>query len=155
MTKKLLFGALAVVFFCSGASGQQAPAKNATASLPTIPVGFDAYTMWDKWPQQRIGARAYMRSTYDRSGGNESADASHFLFMEGEGHNVTLDVIGNGVLYFVRTDHWHGSPWHYVVDGKDNIVKETGTADPVNAKKTVKDVKFIPSAAFPEPLCWT
>ena len=76
---------------------------------PVIPIGLDAYRMWDKWPSQRIGARAYMRSTYDRSGANESADASHFLFMEDEGHNVTLDVVGKGVLYFVRTNHWHRS----------------------------------------------
>ena len=45
-----------------------------------------------QWPVQRIGARAYMRSTYDRAGGNESADASHFLFMEEEAHNVTLKM---------------------------------------------------------------
>lgn len=99
--------------------------------LLQIPIGSDAYRMWYRWPQQRIGARAYMRSTYDRSGGNESANASHFLFMEKEDFNVTLDVLGKGVLYFVRTNHWHGSPWHYVIDGKDNVVKETGTC-PLN-----------------------
>ena len=44
---------------------------------PTIPVGLDAYRMWNRWPYQRIGCRAYMRSTYDRSGGNQTADASH------------------------------------------------------------------------------
>ena len=71
---------------------------------PVIPVGLDAYRMWDKWPSQRIGARAYMRSTYDRSGKN--SDPSHFLFMEEEEHNVTLDIVGKGVLYFVRTNHW-------------------------------------------------
>jgi hypothetical protein len=37
---------------------------------PTIPVGLDAYRQWERWPYQRIGARAYMRSTYDRTGGN-------------------------------------------------------------------------------------
>ncbi len=31
---------------------------------------------WDRWPYQRIGVRAYMRSTYDRTGGNDAADAS-------------------------------------------------------------------------------
>jgi hypothetical protein len=35
---------------------------------PVIPVGLDTYRQWEKWPYQRIGARAYMRSTYDRSG---------------------------------------------------------------------------------------
>src|SRR2546425_2847205 len=47
---------------------------------PVIPISLDAYRMWERWPYQRIGARAYMRSTYDRSGGNERADASHFLY---------------------------------------------------------------------------
>ena len=77
---------------------------------PQIPVGLDAYRMWNDLPIQRLGVRAYMRSTYDRTGGNESADASHYLFMEDEFHNVTLDVLGKGVLYFARTNHWHGSP---------------------------------------------
>src|ERR1700687_5689024 len=42
---------------------------------PPIPIGFDASRMWDRWPYLRIGQRTYMRSTYDRSGGNEAADA--------------------------------------------------------------------------------
>ena len=132
----------------------QTAAKKAD-DLLTIPIGSDAYRMWHRWPQQRIGVRAYMRSTYDRSGGNESADASHFLYMKKEDFNVTLDVAGNGVLYFVRTNHWHGSPWHYVIDGKDNIVRETGTSDPVNAKKIFDSTEFIPATAFPKPLNWT
>lgn len=136
-------------------SAAQDQKRNATADLPKIPIALDAYKMWDQWPTQRIGARAYMRSTYDRRGGNEGADASHFLFMKDEDYNVSLDVIGKGVLYFIRTNHWHGSPWHYVVDGKDNIVKETGTSDPVNAKKTITAAEFIPSAPFPQPLNWT
>jgi len=54
--------------------------KSNINQFPVIPIGFDAYRMWDQLPLQRIGARAYMRSTYDRFGGNEAADASHFLF---------------------------------------------------------------------------
>jgi hypothetical protein len=96
-----------------------------------------------------------MRSTYDRNGGNESADASHFLFMKGEDHNVTLDVIGRGILYFFRANHWHGSPWHFIVDSIDNIVQENGTADPVNAKKVFTHTSFLPEKAFPRPLAWT
>ena len=49
-------------------------------------------------PIQRIGSRAYMRSTYDRFGGNETADASHFLFANEEDFNVTLDVKGRPKL---------------------------------------------------------
>jgi hypothetical protein len=80
---------------------------------PVIPVGLDAYRQWDKWPLQRIGVRAYMRSTYDRRGRNEGADASHFLYQQADDFNVTLDVEGHGgFLYFARYNHWHGSPWH-------------------------------------------
>lgn len=122
---------------------------------PQIPVGMDAYRMWQDLPIQRIGTRAYMRSTYDRTGGNESADASHYLFMEDEYHNVTLDVLGKGVLYFVRTNHWHGSPWKYIVDGNTYIIKETATDDPVDAKKKYEKTTFIPEHSFPEPLTFT
>ena len=125
------------------------------AGPPVIPVGLDAYRMWDKWPSQRIGARAYMRSTYDRSGKNESADASHFLFMEDEEHNVSLDVIGKGVLYFVRTNHWHGSPWRYTIDGNRYTITETATNDPVDAKKKLDKTTFNPAESFPEPLTFT
>src|SRR6266850_722708 len=119
---------------------------------PVIPVGLDAYRMWDKWAQHRIGMRAYMRSTYDRAGGNEAADASHFLYQMAEDFNVTLDVEGAGILYFVRTNHWHGSPWHYVIDGKDHVVTETSTKDPLHP---VKDSVFEPSAALPAGLTYT
>ena len=126
-----------------------------SAEPPVVPVGLDAYLMWDRLPYHRIGVRAYMRSTYDREGNNRSADASHFLYQEAENFNVTLDVKSPGVLYFKRTNHWHGSPWHYEVDGDDFIVKETATADPVNAKKTLKDTTYIPEDLFPNPLTWT
>jgi D-arabinan exo alpha-(1,3)/(1,5)-arabinofuranosidase (non-reducing end) len=122
------------------------------ADPPVIPIGLDAYRMWDKWPYHRIGARAYMRSTYDRRGGNEGADASHFLYQLGDDFNVSLDVAGSGVLYFVRCNHWHGSPWHYEVDGKDHIVQETSTANP---NKPVPDSVFMPEHLFPNPLTWT
>ena len=93
-----------------------------------------------------------MRSTYDRSGGNEGADASHFLYQLANDFNVSLDVEGPGVLYFARYNHWHGSPWHYVVDGADHIVEESSTADPLHpAENSV----FVPERLFPNPLTWT
>ena len=98
---------------------------------PLIPVGLDAYRMWDRWAYQRIGARAYMRSTYDRTGGNEGADASHFLYQLSDNFNVTLDLEGPGILYFARYNHWHGSPWHFQVDGTDYIVEESSTPIPL------------------------
>jgi hypothetical protein len=50
--------------------------------------------MWELWAYQSIGARTYLRSTYDRQGGNECADASHFLYQLADDCNVTLDVAG-------------------------------------------------------------
>jgi Protein of unknown function (DUF2961) len=114
-----------------------------------IPVGLDAYRSWDLWPMQRIGMRAYMRSTYDRRGGNEGADASHFLYQKSDDLNVTLDVEGAGVLMFSRYNHWHGSPWHYIVDGTDHLVQESSTKDPLHPDP---NATFLPEAAFPSPL---
>lgn len=119
---------------------------------PPIPVGLDAYRQWDRWPSQRLGARAYMRSTYDRRGGNEGADASHFLYQRADDFNVMLDVEGPGVLYFARYNHWHGSPWHYEVDGTDHLVQESSSADPNHPRP---GATFLPRALFPNPLTWT
>ena len=93
-----------------------------------------------------------MRSTYDRRGGNEGADASHFLYQLADDRNVTLDVEGRGILCFARYNHWHGSPWHYEVDGLDHIVQETSTPDPTHpAAGSI----FLPEKPFPNPLTWT
>ncbi len=119
---------------------------------PVVPVGLDSYREWARWPYQRLGARAYMRSTYDRSGGNESADASHYLYQEADDFNVPLDIEGPGILYFARYNHWHGSPWHYEVDGKDHLVQESSSKDPT---KPVADSIFLPEGPFPSPLTWT
>jgi hypothetical protein len=124
----------------------------ASTDPPTIPVGLDAYRQWDQWPLQRIGQRTYMRSTYDRRGGNEGADASHFLYQLKDDFNVTLDLEGPGLLTFVRYNHWHGSPWHYVIDGTDRLITETTTADPDHPKQ---NSVFEPHGAFPKPLAWT
>lgn len=123
-----------------------------SAEPPVLPVGLDAYRMWDRWPYQRIGQRAYMRSTYDRRGGNEAADASHFLYQTADDFNVTLDVQGAGVLYFARYNHWHGSPWHCVVDGVDHLISESSTIDPNHPKAPSV---FEPHDALPGPLTWT
>ncbi len=122
------------------------------AEVPVVPVGPDAYLQWEHWPRQRIGVRGYMRSTYDRSGDNESADASHFLYQTADDHNVTLDLEGAGVLCFARYNHWHGSPWHYEVDGTNHLIQETSTANP---EKPVANSTFMPGNLFPPPLAWT
>ena len=120
-------------------------------SPPVVPVVEDAYLSWDVWPQQRIGVRVRC-ATYDRTGGNRTADASHFLYQDADDFNVTLDVEGAGVLYFVRTNHWHGSPWHYEVDGVDHVVTESTTPDP---SRKLDAATFVPAALFPPPLAWT
>jgi len=119
---------------------------------PVIPVGLDAYRQWEQWPVPRIGVRAYMRSTYDRKGGNERADASHYLYQLAEDKNVTLDVAGHGVLYFARYNHWHGSPWTYEVDGTPHVVTETSTSNPL---QPAQNSVFLPKEVFPHPLTWT
>src|SRR6478672_8104415 len=106
--------------FGAAAGPQGAPVEPAP-----IPIGLDAYREWERWPELRIGMRAYLRSTYDRTGGNEGADASHFLYQEAEDFNVALDVAGRGSLQFARFNHWHGSPWHVEVDGRDHVVRES------------------------------
>ncbi len=121
-------------------------------SLPTVPVGSDGYRQWDRLPYVRIGVRAGMRSTYDRAGGNEAVDASHFLRAERDDFYVPLDLEGPGVLYFARANHWHGSPWHYVVDGYDRVVQESSTATP---DRPVTPSVMLPSAALPAPLAFT
>jgi hypothetical protein len=135
---------------CGGAVLGSAIALTAQppAAAP-LPIGLDAYRAWEQWPRQRIGMRAYMRSTYDRRGGNEGADASHFLYQLADDFNVTLDIEGAGILMFSRYNHWHGSPWHYVVDGTDHIVQESSTKNPLHP---IPDSTFLPLAPFPSPL---
>jgi uncharacterized protein (TIGR02145 family) len=123
--------------------------------LPIIPIGLDAYSMWDKLPYHKIGIRAYMRSTYDRNGNNRGADGSHYLYQVSDTFNVSLDVKGQGILYFKRTNYFHGSPWHYEIDGENNIVKETATDEPLGNKDRFKEVTFIPEKLFPNPLVYT
>jgi hypothetical protein len=154
MTRRQLLRLLAAITAATPTARVEASLLQRTTrdEPPMIPIGLDSYLMWERWPYQRIGARAYMRSTYDRTGGNEGADASHFLYQLADDFNVTLDLEGPGVLHFARYNHWHGSPWHYVVDGTDQIVQETSSADPT---KPVPGSVFIPEDLFPNPLTWT
>ncbi len=117
---------------------------------PIIAVGWDAFRHWERWPYLRLGARAYMRSTYDRSGGN--ADASNFIRLQASDFNVTLDVAGSGSFEFFRANHWHGSPWNFVADGSDQIVKEQSTADPSNP---ISQSTWLPADVFAAPLALT
>jgi Protein of unknown function (DUF2961) len=126
------------------------PASQLEPDNPAIPIGLEAYRRWDAWPSLRLGMRAYMRSTYDRAGGNDTADASHFLRLEAD-QAVALDVAGPGVLVFARANYWHGSPWHYGVDGRDTVVRESNSDAPGSAPNPT----FLPADVFPSPLALT
>jgi hypothetical protein len=119
---------------------------------PVIPIGYDAFLKWDQWPTLRIGVRAYMRSTFDRTGGNHFADAAHYIRQLDDRHSVALDEQGPGILWFVRHNHWHGSPWSYTVDGREVIVTESSTANPL---KPVENSVFLPESLFPTGLTYT
>jgi hypothetical protein len=119
---------------------------------PQIPFGLDAFRQWERWPYLRIGVRCYMRSTFDRAGGNDNADAAHFIRQIDDTHNVVLDEIGPGILWFARYNQWHGSPWQYLVDGKQTIVQETSTRNPLHP---AKDSVFQPATLFPPGLNYT
>ncbi len=143
--------ALLLLSFALGCGGTDAP----PADLPLIPVGADAYTRWDHWADLRVGTRTSMRSTYDRQGIRESGaateDTGNFLRREGDLY-IPLDLSGPGVLTFASTDHWHGSPWHYRVDGQETVVSESSTKDP---NHPVAGSIFVPTDVFPTPLSQT
>src|SRR6266516_4579607 len=141
---------LLLLFLCSRANGAAASAD--AVEPPEIPIGYDAFLRWEQWPVLRLGVRAYMRSTFDRTGGNHFADAAHYLRQLDDQHSVALDEAGPGILWFVRHNHWHGSPWSYTVDGRETIVTESSTADPTNP---VENSVFLPELPFPKGLTYT
>ena len=132
--------------------GQGGTALPGISEPPVIPIGDDAFLRWERWPVLRLGVRAYMKSTFDRTGGNHFADAAHYLRQLDDQHSVALDEAGPGILWFVRHNHWHGSPWSYTVDGRETIVRESSTADPT---KPVEHSVFVPELPFPTGLTYT
>src|SRR3954447_6352461 len=142
-------GVLCILRYCVTVFAGQ---DSQTTEPPPIPFGLDAITQWDHWPYLRIGVRCYMRSTFDRSGGNDNADAAHFIRQLNDTHNIVLDERGPGILWFARFNHWHGSPWQYLVDGREFVLSETSTADPV---RPAKNSVFEPQSLFPPGLNYT
>ena len=85
------------------------------APPPVLPVGWDAITHGlELWPHQRLGVRAMVRSTFDRSGANEAADSSHYLYYNrstGAARAVAMSLEGTrGCLYFCRFNHVWPTP---------------------------------------------
>ena len=95
---RLLVALPLVASVVSTVQAEQSPATQP----PQIPFGIDAFTQWQKWPYLRVGVRCYMRSTFDRRGGNEDADAAHYIRQIDDTHNVALDELGPGILWFER-----------------------------------------------------
>ena len=148
-----LASACAATSDCEGAAlVTPVPESVATPSsprtFPAVPVGADTLLQWDRLADLRIGTRTVMRGTWDRSGGNANADCCNYLRQEAS-YYVAFDLVGSGVLEFVRTNKWHGGPWHYVVDGRDAVVRDTSTDDPDHP---APDSQILPVSAFPEPL---
>ena len=42
------------------------------------------------------------------------------------------ETTGPGILWFVRHNRWRGGSWHYLVDGRETVVREASTADPTD-----------------------
>src|ERR1043166_6277554 len=103
-----LFLTLLSLFLSSPHLGRGADASSDSSEPPVIPIGDDAFLRWEQWPVLRLGVRAYMKSTFDRTGGNHFADAAHYLRQLDDQHSVALDEAGPGILWFVRHNHWQG-----------------------------------------------
>ena len=123
------------------------------ADPPVIPVGLDAYRMWERWPYQRIGARAYMRSTYDRRRRQRAR------------RRVALPLsAGRRLQRDARRRRARAS--------STSSATTTGTAAPGTTRWTARTTSsrrparpipttrspnsvFLPEALFPNPLTWT
>jgi hypothetical protein len=124
-----------------------AACQSVPADPPRSPVGADAYAQWERWPMLRLGTRVEMRSSADPEGGNP--DTNNFVRAEAPDRLTLLDVAGPGVLVFTRANHWHGSPWSYVVDGAEQVLTDTSTADPT---QPLAQSVVMPTELFPSPL---
>src|SRR5687768_13204731 len=89
------------VILLSLQSSRADPASPQSPEPPQIPIGYDAFLRWEQWPVLRLGVRAYMKSTFDRTGGNHFADAAHYIRQLDDQHNVALEESGPGILWFV------------------------------------------------------
>ena len=70
--------------------------KRYSKEPPVIPIGTDAYVHWDMLPYQKLNVRAYMKSTYDRSGFNKGANGGFYLYQESDTFNAVMDERGSG-----------------------------------------------------------
>src|SRR5438094_7952935 len=79
------------LFSLSPQPGQSGTGLPDTFEPPLIPIGYDAFVRWEQWPVLRLGVRAYLKSTFDRTGGNHFADVAHYLRQLDDQHSVALN----------------------------------------------------------------
>ena len=130
-----------------------AHANDSADEPPVIPVGLDAYRQWERWPYQRIGARAYMRSTYDRSGGNEGADASHFLYQTGRRLQRHARRRRAGRPLLCPLQPLARQP--VALRGGRRRSHRPGDQHGGRRPSPRAGSVFLPAEAFPNPLAWT
>jgi len=112
-----------------------------------IPVG-STRTAAGQWP---LSASASARICADLrpQGGNESRTRALPVTRSPMRVQRPLDVQGHGILVS-RATHWHGSTWHYEVDGKDHR-PGSSLEGPDQARR---ELVFLPKRV-PSPLTYT
>jgi hypothetical protein len=103
----------------------------------------DAYRQWDKLSYLSIGDRVVGESTADPAGGN--ADGTHILRTLPDGERVLFDLVGPGIVTFMRMQETYGGPWRLYLDGADRATIRAGDLGQVQPTR-------FPATAFPYPL---
>ena len=123
------------------------------AASAQIPVGLDAYRLWERWPYQRIGVRAYMRSTYDRA--RRQRRRRRHPFPLPAGRRLQRDARrrrpGRPLLRplqpLARQPVALRGGWHRPPRAGDQHRRSATIPRPTRSS--------CPQAAFPTPLAWT
>ena len=102
-------------------TGAGGAGPDAGGDLPVIPVGLDAFREWDRWPVLRIGD-AHVHAQHLRPRRRQRGRRRQPLPPPGGRRHLhrARRRRARASSTSSRTNHWHGSPWHYVVDGADH-----------------------------------
>ena len=123
------------------------------ANLRRSPSGSTRSRQWERWPVLRVGARAYMRSTYDRDRRQRGCRREPFPLPAGRrlqrrrstsrgrasfaSRGTTTGTAARGITRWTASTTWSAS---------------RATADPTGRST---GSTFLPRGLFPEPLAWT
>jgi len=101
-------------------------------------LGYGVYSRWEDWARLRLGRRAGLASSYDRTGGNK--DYSYFESPDGQISqevDATIKTIeGPGIIYRFWMPHLtakQGFALRMYFDGEQNPRIDTSTADLLGA----------------------